>query len=137
MKLNTAVVKVVYNNSEIITDEVIRITSLFKYFLVINNSTTELLNDHQSISNFLILQNHNINGLAGAYNLALSTLKDISPEFVLFLDDDTDSSSLYHLFNDEFYAVFEDRSVAATAPIYIDSNTLTRGSHLLFSKFLC
>ena len=103
--------------------------------MVINNSQKELLNEHQSISNYVILQNHNKNGLAGAYNLALSKLKDIDPQFVLFLDDDTDTSTLYSLFDDEFYAVFEDQFVAASAPIYIDSNTSTRGSHMLLSKF--
>lgn len=135
MKEFTAVIKVVYNNTEISTDEINGITSLFKCYLVINNSQKELLNEHQSISNYLILQNHNKNGLAGAYNLALSKLKDIDPRFVLFLDDDTDTSTLYSLFDDEFYAVFEDQFVAASAPIYIDSNTSTRGSHMLLSKF--
>jgi rhamnosyltransferase len=135
MKEFTAVIKVVYNNTEISTDEINGITSLFKYYLVINNSQKELLNEHQSISNYVILQNHNKNGLAGAYNLALSKLKDIDPQFVLFLDDDTDTSTLYSLFDDEFYAVFEDQFVAASAPIYIDSNTSTRGSHMLLSKF--
>lgn len=135
MKEFTAVIKVVYNNTEISTDEINGITSLFKYYLVINNSQKELLNEHQSISNYMILQNHNKNGLAGAYNLALSKLKDIDPQFVLFLDDDTDTSTLYSLFDDEFYAVFEDQFVAASAPIYIDSNTSTRGSHMLLSKF--
>jgi rhamnosyltransferase len=135
MKSQTAVIKVVYSNTEIHSDEVIGITSLFKYFLIINNSNKEVLNNHPSISNFNILQNHNLNGLAGAYNLALSNLNDIKPKFVLFLDDDTDSSSLYNLFDDQFYAVFNDQHVAATAPIYIDTNTLTRGSHMLLSKF--
>ena len=135
MKEFTAVIKVVYNNTEISTDEINGITSLFKYYLVINNSQKELLNEHQSISNYVILQNHNKNGLAGAYNLALSKLKDIDPQFVLFLDDDTDTSTLYSLFDDEFYAVFEDQFVAASAPIYIDSNTSIRGSHMLLSKF--
>lgn len=135
MKFNTAVIKVVYHNTEINADEVLCITSLFKYFLVINNSEKELQNDHQTISNFMILQNHNVNGLAGAYNLALTFLANINPEFILFLDDDTDPSSLYNLFDDKFFEVFSDDLVAATAPIYIDSNTLTRGSHMLLNKF--
>ena len=135
MKSSTAVIKVVYNNTEILSDEVLGITSLFKYFLVINNSNKEVLNNHQSISNYMILENHNINGLAGAYNLALSKLKDINPGFILFLDDDTDSASLNYLFEDNFYAVFDNQFVAATAPIYIDKNTMTRGSHMFLSKF--
>jgi rhamnosyltransferase len=135
MKSTTAVIKVVYNNTVILAEEVLEITFLFKFFLVINNSTIKINNDFQSISNFDILENHNLNGLAGAYNFALSQLKNINPRFVLFLDDDTDSSSFNHLFEDKFYKVFEDESVAASAPVYIDSNSMTRGSHLLLNRF--
>jgi rhamnosyltransferase len=135
MKVSTAVIKVVYDNTEIFVDEVVGITSLFKYYMIVNNSNIQLNNDFRSIPNFKILDNHNLNGLAGAYNLALSNLEDVDPQFVLFLDDDTDSSSLFNLFDDNFYSVFENQLVAATAPIYIDSNTLTRGSHMLLSTF--
>jgi rhamnosyltransferase len=135
MKNRTAVIKVLYEKIEVNYNEVIAISSSFEYFLIINNSQNEIANNYKEISNFDILNNYNEDGLAGAYNLGISYLTNICPNFLLFLDDDTSSEQLLDLFDDQFYASFNDNSVAAVSPIYIDSNSMTRGLHLLLKQF--
>jgi rhamnosyltransferase len=135
MKSNTAVIKVLYNKIKIDHDEVDKICTAYKYYLIINNSSCTVGNQNIDVSNFKIINNFNSNGLSGAYNLGISSLIKIDPKFVLFLDDDTNTNHLYNLYDELFYSDFENTNVAAIAPMYIDSNSNTRGSHILLSRF--
>lgn len=131
----TVLIKVLFNNVNINQEEVIGLTSIFNYFLIVNNAEKTLKNEFNGIKNFEILNNYNKGGLAGAYNLAFLKLVDINPKYVLFLDDDTPLKQLYDIYDDHYYFSFNDKSVAAVSPSYIDSNSKTRGSHIFLNKF--
>jgi rhamnosyltransferase len=131
----TAVIKVLYNVNSIDYDEVKKMTSCFKHLIIVNNSDYSLENEAIDIVNFSLYNNYNKYGLAGAYNYGISKLIDIFPDYILFLDDDTATDQLYSLYDEKYYSYFNNNLVAAISPIYIDSNSMTRGSHILLNKF--
>lgn len=85
-----------------------------------------------------IIRNANVGGLAGAYNAAIAVIRH-SFEFgthVLFLDDDTDASSLrIFLESDSTRAFAASPDVAAVAPAYVDRATGLRGRYIQLSRF--
>ncbi len=131
----TAVIKVLYNVKAINYDEVKKMTSYFKHLIIINNSEHTLENEANDIVNFNLINNYNKYGLAGAYNYGISKLINVSPDYILFLDDDTATDQFYSLYDEKYYSYFNNKFVAAISPIYIDSNSMTRGSHILLNKF--
>jgi len=131
----TAVIKVLYNVKAINYDEVKKMTSYFKHLIIINNSEHTLENEANDIVNFNLINNYNKYGLAGAYNYGISKLINVSPDYILFLDDDTATDQFYSLYDEKYYSYFNNKLVAAISPIYIDSNSMTRGSHILLNKF--
>jgi rhamnosyltransferase len=135
MNSSTAVIKVLFEVSEINYDEVVHLTSVFKYFVVVNNSSVELSNPFNEIPNFEVYNNYNRGGLSGAYNMALAGLNKYNPEFILFLDDDTSYIQLLKLFDAKFYSNFNNPFIAAVSPMYIDSKSKTKGSHFLLKKY--
>jgi rhamnosyltransferase len=131
----TAVIKVLYNVKAINYDEVKKMTSYFKHLIIINNSEHTLENEANDIVNFNLINNYNKYGLAGAYNYGITKLINVSPDYILFLDDDTATDQFYSLYDEKYYSYFNNKLVAAISPIYIDSNSMTRGSHILLNKF--
>jgi rhamnosyltransferase len=84
------------------------------------------------------LQAHNEGGLAGAYNRALAWLKVQEPQFtqVVFLDEDSDPSSLAALLADAKTAQALARAdTAAVSPAYRDRATGLRGRYMRLARF--
>lgn len=87
---------------------------------------------------FDILVNGNRGGLAGAYNLALAEIRSNHPAttHVLFLDEDTDVTSLSAFLADEVTRTAAlDPGIAAVAPAYVDARTGIRGKHIQLGRF--
>ena len=84
------------------------------------------------------LQAHNKGGLAGAYNRALAWLKVQEPQLtqVVFLDEDSDPSSLAALLADANTAQALARAdTAAVSPAYRDRATGLRGRYMRLARF--
>ena len=81
-------------------------TSWFKHLIIINNSEYTLENDAIDIVNFNLFNNYNKYGLAGAYNYGISKLNNVSPDYILFLDDDTATDQFYRLYDEKYYSYF-------------------------------
>lgn len=80
----------------------------------------------------------NEGGLAGAYNRALDWLQAQAPgiQQVVFLDEDSDPSSLAALLADDMTALALARSdTAAVSPAYRDRATGLRGRYMRLSRF--
>lgn len=85
-----------------------------------------------------IIDNANAGGLAGAYNRAIRRIQEQSPDttHVLFLDDDTDTSSLQAFLADQVTRQTAlDARFAAVAPAYVDARTGLRGMHAQLDRF--
>jgi rhamnosyltransferase len=135
MRSETAVIKVLFHEKNISRNELKRMSEEFRFFLIVNNSTDEIDNCFSDLSNILILNNLNHNGLAGAYNLGISYLMHTNPKYILFLDEDTPVDKIFDLLNLDLYDSFISKQVAAVAPNYIDSISMTKGLHLLLHRF--
>jgi len=84
------------------------------------------------------LQARNVGGLAGAYNRALEWLKrqDAQLTQVVFLDEDSDPSSLAALLADGTTAMALARTdTAAVSPAYRDRATGLRGRYMRLARF--
>jgi rhamnosyltransferase len=110
------------------------------HFVIVDNSA----DGHPYLMNCALpprctlIHNANRGGLAGAYNVALSRIRQEWPEIthVLFLDDDTDFSSVTRfLASHDTRIATADPAVAAVAPIYKDRETGLRCSHITLERF--
>jgi rhamnosyltransferase len=135
LKSRTAVIKVVFKNNFVEKREVEKLADEFMFYLIVNNTSHEIINYNSDLHNFMIVNNFNLHGLAGAYNVGIQIMANINPEYILFLDDDTPVDQLFQLLSTSFYNSFIDKSVAAVAPNYIDSRSKTKGLHILLSKY--
>lgn len=87
---------------------------------------------------YRILANGNVDGLAGAYNRAIDCIRNDHPNatHILFIDDDTDTSSVAAFLDSEITRQYCTRcDVAAVAPAYVDRETGLRGAHIQLSRF--
>lgn len=86
-----------------------------------------------------LLQAGNRGGLAGAYNAALDRLRVQHPgciDWVVFLDDDSDPTSLSDFLCDpEVVHRLQDDRTAAVAPAYRDRATGLRGKYIDLGRF--
>ena len=92
MRSETAVIKVLFHEKNISRDELKRMSEEFRFFLIVNNSTDDIDNCFSDLSNIIILNNLNHNGLAGAYNLGISYLMHTNPKYIPFGLDIINSS---------------------------------------------
>ena len=86
----------------------------------------------------IVIRNRNQGGLAGAYNAALSRIRELWPEttHVLLLDDDTDLSAVSaFLSSAATREAADDPKIAAVAPIYKDRKTGLRCLHIKLGRF--
>ncbi|MBL8316010.1 MAG: hypothetical protein JNK55_19910 [Rubrivivax sp.] len=84
------------------------------------------------------LSGGNVGGLAGAYNRALAWLQGQAPQVaqVVFLDEDSDPSSLAALLTDDTTAKTLARpDTAAVSPAYRDRATGLRGRYIRLARF--
>lgn len=84
-----------------------------------------------------IITNQNVGGLAGAYNAALKqvAMTHSDATHVLFLDDDSDISSVGEFLRSEITQRFAiDPDFAAVAPSYVDRQTGLPGAHIQLSS---
>lgn len=80
-----------------------------------------------------ILRNSNVGGLAGAYNCAIDYISGKCKEttHILFLDDDTDTTSAAAFLQSSLtYKWANDPGIAAISPAYVDRATGLKGSHI-------
>jgi rhamnosyltransferase len=86
----------------------------------------------------VIIRNHNVGGLAGAYNAALLDIATHHAYIthVLFLDDDSALGTLESfLASDVTINAAACPNIAAVAPVYRDRRTGLRGRHIQLDRF--
>lgn len=89
-------------------------------------------------SRVVLLTNHNVGGLAGAYNLAIERIQALSPDIeqVLYLDEDTDTAALAdYLRAPSTWSSLARPEVAAIAPLYVERATGLPGAHIQLERF--
>ena len=116
------------------------ISKVINNIVIIDNTK----NGHPSLEKvqpqpgLLVKRNANHGGLAGAYNLAISTINSSIPEatHVLFLDEDTSTIELASFLKQpDTQQTLNDPSIAAIAPQYIEKTTKLPGNALILSKY--
>jgi GT2 family glycosyltransferase len=112
----------------------------FGHIVLVDNTPT----NHGSLQDFLrpnritVIRNRNNGGLAGAYNVAIKQIEThhADTRYILFLDDDTDISSLSDfLISPTTHQALQQDDVAAVAPLYVERETGLPGTHIRMERF--
>jgi rhamnosyltransferase len=139
--MNIAAVAVAYDPRRDLSG-IPRVLTVLDHLIIVDNAPEGhpgLVEHAPSRNSAIVISNRNKGGLAGAYNAALSGIRELWPEttHVLFLDDDTDLSAVSaFLSSAATRAAADNPEIAAVAPIYKDRKTGLRGLHLKLDRFL-
>lgn len=139
--MNIAAVAVAYDPRRDLSGLLTRVLTVADHFIMVDNAPEGHpgLTDHAlSRNSAIVIHNRNRGGLAGAYNSALSRIRELWPEttHVLLLDDDTDLSAVSaFLSSAETRAAADNPKIAAVAPIYRDRKTGLRCLHIKLDRF--
>lgn len=112
-----------------------RAAALVDRLIVVDNAPTghPLAARVTATPNVELIANANRGALAGAYNAALAHIARAHAKatHVIWLDDDSDTSSLAEFLSDAQTRTFaNDPAIAAVAPAYRDARTGLRGAHI-------
>jgi rhamnosyltransferase len=138
--MTVAAVAVAFDTSRDLGPLLRHVPDAVDHFVLVDNSTE----GHPGLVNCAVppactvIHNANRGGLAGAYNVALSRIRQQWPEttHVLFLDDDTDTAVIArYLLSEPTRRAAANPAIAAVAPIYRDRETGLRCSHIRLERF--
>ena len=135
IKLHAVGILVVYDQAIDPAPAISKLTETLGSLIIVDNSVDghPKLKTPLKIPGPTILINNNEGGLAGAYNSALSWIYENKKEtsHVIFIDDDTDPTSLAEfLASDYTITEISRQDVAAVAPAYVERETGLRAAHI-------